>query len=203
MGQSDTAPGAGSPGDPRTGIVGLDNPQNVAVSLPTCEKDVTQETRLTGLLDGIPLAGSHWAVFKLHIPTVNLADDGDPPNASPPETSTPIKATPESGECHSKKKLNISKIQVTHLLFNMWDWQEKARRSIKSENQVVVPDWTSSKVGSSGGELPPGLPVTLPDRPGNNGIPTRPTDPTPEAPRWDNKCPHDDGDEITEVPDED
>ena len=27
-------------------------------------------------------------------------------------------------------------------------------------------------------------------------------DPTPEAPRWDNKCPHDDGDEIMGVLDE-
>ena len=131
VGQSDMAPGAGSSGNPGTGVVGLDNPQNVAVSLPTCEKDVAQETHLAGLPDGIPLVGFHWAVFKQHIPTVNLADDRDPPNASLPETSTPIKATPESGKRHSKKKLNVSKIQATHLLFNMWDWQEKAQRSIK------------------------------------------------------------------------
>ena len=203
VGQSDMAPGARSSGDPGTGIVGLGNPQNVAVSLPTCEKDVAQETHLVGLPDGIPPVGSHWAVFKQHIPTVNLADDRDPPDASPPETSTPIKATPESGRCHSKKKLNISKIQATHLLFDMRDRQEKARRSVESENQVIVPDRTSGKGRSSGGELPHGLPVTLPDHPGNNGIPTRPTDPTPEAPRRDNKCSHDDGDEITEVPDED
>ena len=203
VGQSDTAPGAGSSSNPGTGIVGVGNPQNVAVSLPTCEKDVTQETCLAGLPDGIPPAGSHWAVFKQHIPTVNLADNGDPPDASPPETSTPIKATPESGKCHSKKKLNVSKIQATHLLFNMQDRQEKARRSIKSENQVVIPDRTSGKGRGSGGELPHGLPATLPYWPGNDRIPTRPTDPTPEAPRQDNKRPHDDGDEITEVPDED
>ena len=203
VGQSDTAPGAGSSGDPGTGMVGLDNPQNVAVSLPTCEKDVAQETHLAGLLDGIPLVGSHWAMFKQHIPTVNLADDGDPPDVSPPETSTPIKATPESGRRHSKKKLNISKIQATHLLFDMWDRQEKARRSVESENQVIVPDRTSGKGRGSGGELPHGLPATLPDRPGNDRIPTRPTDPTLEAPSWDNKRSHDDGDEITEVPDED
>ena len=203
VGQSNTAPGAGSSGDSGTGIVGLDNPQTVTVSLPTCEKDVAQETHLAGLLDGIPPAGSHWAVFKPHIPTVNLADDGDPPNASSPETSTPIKATPESGKHHSKKKLNVSKIQVTHLLFNMRDRQEKAWRSVELENQVVVPDRTSGKGHGSGGELPHGLPVTLPDWPGNDGIPTGPMDPTPEAPRWDNKHPHDDGDEITEIPDED
>ena len=43
----------------------------------------------------------------------------------------------------------------------------------------------------------------MPDRPGNDGIPTRPTDPTPEAPRRDNKHPHDDGEEITEIRKED
>ena len=203
VGQSDMAPGAVSSGDPGTGIVGLGNPQNVAVSLPTCEKDVVQEARLAGLPDGIPPVGSHWAVFKQHIPTVNLADNGDPPDASLPETSTPIKATPESGKRHSKKKLNVSKIQATHLLFDMQDQQEKAWRSVELENQVVIPDRTSGKGRGSGGELPHGLPATLPDWPGNDRIPTGPTDPTPEAPRWDNKCPHDDGDEITEVPDED
>ena len=203
VGQSDTAPGARSSGDPGIGIVGLDDPQNVAVSLPTREKDVAKETRLAGLPDGIPPASSHWAVFKPLIPTINLADDGDPTNANPPETSTPIKVTPESGKCHSKKKLIISKIQVTHLLFDMRDRQEKAQSSIKSENQVTVPDRTSSKGRGSGRKLPHGLPATLPDWPGNDGVPTRPTDPIPEAPRWDNKHPHDDGDEITEIPDED
>ena len=34
-------------------------------------------------------------------------------------------------------------------------------------------------------------------------MPTVPTDPTPEAPKRDNKRPHDDDDEITEVLDED
>ena len=203
VGQSDTAPGARSSGDPGTGIVGLGNPQNVAVSLPTCEKDVAQETRLAGLPDGIPPAGSHWAVFKQHIPTVNLADDGDPPDANPPETSTPIKATPESGKRHSKKKLNISKIEATHLLFDMRDRQEKAQRSVESEDKAAVPDQTSGKGRGSGGELPHGLPVTLPDRPGKDGMPTVPTDPTLEAPKRDNKRPHDDDDEITEVLDED
>ena len=203
VGQSDMAPGTRSSGDPRAGNIGLGNPQNVAVSLPTCEKDVAQETCLTSLPDGIPLVGSHWAVFKQHISTVNLADNGDPPHASLPETSTPIKATLESGRHHSKKKLNISKIQATHLLFDMQDRQEKAQRSVESENQVVVPDRTSGKGRGSGGELPHGLPVTLPDRPGNDGIPTGPMDLTPEAPRRDNKRSHDDGDEIMEVPDKD
>ena len=173
-------PGARGSGDPRTGIVRLDNPQNV-----------TQETHLAGLPDGIPPAGSHWAVFKPNIATINLADDGDPPNANLPETSTPIKTTAESGKSHSKKKLNVSKIQATHLLFDMRDRQEKAQSSVKLESQVKVPDRTSGKGCGSGGELPPGLPATLPDQPGNDRIPTEPTDPTPEAPRRDNKHPHD------------
>ena len=202
VGQSDTVPGAGSSSNPGTGTVGLGNPKKIAVSLSTCE-DVTQEIRPASLPDGIPPVGFEWAMFKQHIPTVNLADDGDPPNASPPETSTPIKATPESGKCHSKKKLNISKIQATHLLFDMRDWQEKAQRSVESENQAAVPDRTSGKGHGSGGELPHGLSATSPDRPGKNRMPTVPTDPTLEAPKWDNKCPHDDADEVTEVPDED
>ena len=142
-------------------------------------------------------------MFQQYVPTVNLADDRDPPDANLPETSTPIKATPESGKRHSKKKLNISKIQATHLLFDMRDRQEKARRSVKSENQAAVPDQTSGKGRGSGRELPHGLPATLPDRPGKDRMPTVPTDPTLEAPKWDNKHPHDDDDEITEVPDED
>ena len=202
VGQSDTAPGAGSSGGPGTGTVGLGNPKNVAVSLSTCKKDFAQEACLAGLPDGIPPVGSHWAMFKQHIPTVNLANDGDPPDANLPETSTPIKATPESGKRHSKKKLNISKIEATHLIFDMWDPQEKAR-SVESEDQATVPDRTSGKGRGSGKELPHGLPATLPDRPGKDRMPTVPKDPTPEAPKWDNKCPHDDDDEITEVPDED
>ena len=108
VGQSDMAPGSRSSGDPGTGTVGFGNPRNVAVSLSTREKDVRKEICPTGLLDGIPPVGSKWALFQPYVPTVNLADDGDPPDDNLPETSTPIKATLESGKCHTKKKLNIS-----------------------------------------------------------------------------------------------
>ena len=128
----------------------------------------------TSLPDGIPPVGSHWAVFKQHIPTVNLADDGGPPEATLPETSTPIKATPESGDATPKKKLNISKIEATHLLFDMRDWQEKAQRSVELEDQAAVPDRTSGKGRGSSGELPHGLLVTLPDRQGKDGMPADP-----------------------------
>ena len=137
------------------------------------------------------------------MPTINLADGRNPPDANLPETSTPIKATPKSGKRHSKKRLNLSKIEATHLIFDMRDRQEKARRSVRSEDQAAVPDRTSSKERGSGGELPHGLPATLPYRPGKDEMPPIPTDPTPEAPKQDNKRPHDDDDEITEVPNED
>ena len=198
---SDTVPGARSSVGPGTGTIGLEGPQSVAVSLSTCEKDVTQGIRSAGLPDGIPPAGSKWALFPPHVPTINLADDGNPPDANPPETSDPIKATPESGKRHSKKKLNLSKVEAAHLIFDLQERQEKARKSVESEGQAAVPDRTSGEVRSSGGGLPHGLPATLPDQPGKDKTPTVSKDSTPEAPKWDNKCPHDDDDddEITEV----
>ena len=171
--------------------------------MSTSEKDVTKGIRPAGLPDGIPPVGSKWALFQPYVLTVNLADNGDPPDANLPETSTPIKATPESRKCHTKKRLNISKIEASHLLFDMPDQQEKAWRSVESEDQAAVPNQISGKGSGSGRELPHGLPATLPDRPGKDRMPTVPLDPTLEAPKWDNKCPHDDDDEIMEVPDED
>ena len=103
-GHCDMAPGSRKSGGAGTGTVRLGNPPNVAVSLPTCEKDVTQGIHPAGLPDGIPLAGSKWALFPPHVPTINLADGRNPPDANLPETSTPIKATLESGKCHSKKE---------------------------------------------------------------------------------------------------
>ena len=202
VGHSDTAPSAGSSVGPGTGAVGLEGPQSVAVTLSTREKDVTQGIHSAGLPDGIPPASSKWALFPPHVPIINLANDGIPPDANLPETSTPLKTTPESGKHHSKKKLNLSKIEATHLIFDMWDRQEKAWKSVESEGQATVPDQTSSEVRGSGRELPHGLPATLPDWPEKSKTPTVSKDSTPEAPKWDNKRPHDD-DDITEVPDGD
>ena len=201
-GVSDMVLGSGESGGVGTGIVGLGNPPNVAVSLPTC-KDVAQGIRSAGLLDRIHPAGSKWALFPPHVPTINLADGGNPPDTNRPETSTPITATPESGKCHSKKRLNLSKIQATHLIFEMRDRQEKAQRSVVSEDQAAVPQQTSGKERGSGEELPPGLLATLPYRSEKDEMPPIPTDLTPEAPKRDNKCPRDDDDEIMEVPNED
>ena len=200
---SDTAPGARSSVGPRTGTVGLDGPQSVAVSLSTCERDVTQGKCSAGLPDGIPPAGSKWALFPPHVPTINLADEGNPPDANPPETSTPIKVTPESGKRHSKKKLNLSKVEAAHLIFDLQERQEKAWKSVELEGQAAVPDRTSGEERGSGRELPHGLPATLPDQPGKDGMPTVPKDLTPDAFKRDNKHPHDDDDEITEVPGKD
>ena len=205
VGHSDTVPGAGSSVGPGTGTVGLGNPQSVAVSMSTCEKDVTQGIRSAGPPDGIPPAGSKWALFPPHVPTINLADDGNPPDANLPETSTPIKATPESGKRHSKKKLNLPKVEAAHLVFDLREQQEKAWKSVESEGQAAVPDRTSSEVRTSGGALPHGLPATLPDRPEKDKMPTVSKDSTPEAPKRDNKRPHhdDDDNDITEVPGKD
>ena len=63
VGQFEMVLGARSSGGPGTGTVGLGNPQNVAVSLSICEKDVTQGIRSAGLPDGIPPVGSKWAFF--------------------------------------------------------------------------------------------------------------------------------------------
>ena len=169
---------------------------------PTAPRDVParHSNRAPGtgssvsLPDGIPPAGSTWTLFPPHVPTINLADDGNP-DANPSETSTPLKATPESGKCHSKKKLNLSKIGASHLIFDMQDWQEKARKSVESEGQAAVPDRTSSEVRGSGGGLPHGLPATLPDRPGKSKTPTVSKDSTLEASKQGNKCPHDDDDD--------
>ena len=64
------------------------------------------------------------------------------------------------------------------------------------------PSWISGEECGPG-ELPHGLPATLPDHPGKDEMSSIPPDPTPEAPKRDNKHPHDDDDEITEVPNED
>ena len=174
------APSAGSSVGPGTGAVGLEGLQSVAVTLSTHEKDVTQGICAASLLDGIAPASSKWALFPPHVPTINLADNGIPPDANPPETSTPMTTTPESGKCHSKKKLYLSKIEVTHLIFDMRDRQEKAWKSVKSEGQAAVPDRTSSEVRGSSGELPHGLPATLPDQPEKSKTPTVSKNSTPK-----------------------
>ena len=116
--------------------------------------------------------------------------------------STPIKTTSMPERHLSGKKLNISKIKATHLLFDLQDWQEKARKSVEVENQAATSDRTSGKKRGSSGELPHRFPAMLPNLSGGDELPTVPLDLTPEAPKKGTKCPHHDDDEIKEIPDE-
>ena len=101
---------------------------NTGVSSSTCKKNTAKGARQTGVPLGIPPAGSVWVAKETfqHILTVNLMDDGDPPNMRPQKSSTPIKTTPEADRSHSGKKLDISKIKGAHILFEMQDQHEKA-----------------------------------------------------------------------------
>ena len=165
----------------------------------TRRKGASQDTRL----NGIPPTGSIWAFFHDYvpdIPTVDLTTDGDPPDAMPQGASTPITAALAAERRHSKKKLNIIKIKASHLLSDMQDRQEQARKSTEAGNQAADSERTSVKVRGSGGGLPHGLPATLPNLVGEE-LPTVPSDPTPEAHERSTKCPHDN--EVVEVPDED
>ena len=188
--------GAGSSGNLGTGTAGLGNPQSVAVSLSTGEKGSTQETRPAG----IPPAGSKWAFFHEYIPTVDLTNNGDPTDATPLGASTPIKTTSVPERRLSGKKLNVTKMKASHLLFDMRDWQERVRKSTEAENHAAVSEWTSDKERGSGGGLLHGLPATLPNLVGD-GLPTMPSDLTLEAPKRGTKRPYDDN-EITKLPDE-
>ena len=76
VGHSDTVPDSGRSVGPGTGTVGLGNARNVAVLLATYEKDVAQGIRPAGLPDGIPQAGSKWALFPPHVPTINTLTTG-------------------------------------------------------------------------------------------------------------------------------
>ena len=192
VGQSGTVPGTGNCGELGTGTSRLGNPQSVTDSSGQ-EKGATQETGPVG----IPPDGSKWAFFHDYVPTVNLTSNRDPPDARPQEASTPITTTPVPERRLSRKKLNISKVKASHLLFDMQDQQERARKSAKAENQAMVSERTTGKECGSGAGLPQGLPATLPNLVG--GLPYIPSDPTPETPQQSSKHPHDDN-EITEIP---
>ena len=160
VGQSGTVPDAGNSSSLGTGTAGLSNPQSLAAS-STHGKGTTQETRPIR----IPPADSKWAFFHNFVLTVNLTNNGEPTDTMPQGTSTPIKATPVLEGRLSGKKLNASKIKASHLLFDMQDWQERARKSVEAENQAVVSDRTPGKDHGFGGGLSHGLPAMLPNLP--------------------------------------
>ena len=166
---------------------------NTGVSSST-HKNTAKEARQTGVPLGIPPPGSVWVAkeaFQQHIPIVNLADD-DPADAGPSKTSTPIKATPEVDRSHSGKKLDISKIKGTHLLFEMQGRQEKIQeKESKGKDQAQTSQRVAGgKLGSTG-ELPPGLPARLPSLPEREVTSIKPLNPAPEASSQGKKHPLD------------
>ena len=151
----------------------------------------------------IPPADSKWAFFHNWAPTYDLTGDGEPTDIMPQGTSTPIKAAPVPERRSSGKKLNASKIKASHLLFDMQDRQEKARKNIETENQAMVPDQTSGEDPSSSGKCPHGLPVTLPNLVGAMQ-PTGASGGTPApSPRGSKRPLDDDVDETAEILDGD
>ena len=101
---------------------------------------------------------------------------------------------------HSGKKLDISKIKGTHLLFEMQDQREKTReKESKGKDQVVTSQWVAGGKLSSTGELPPGLPTKLPKFPEKDVISVKPSNPAPEASSQGKKRPLDADDEIVEL----
>ena len=197
--QPDTASSAGDTGDPGVRAAKLDN-QPASASKSSRKKKTGQEPQQGKILLGIPLTRSVWvssAEFQ-NLPTGVLADDSNLPEAQPQGTSTPIKVTPVPERHLSGKKVNVTKVKVAHLLFDMQDWQERARKKAEAESQAAASDRTSGGKRSSGGGLPHGFPVTWRNLPEVERVPTVPS----EAPKQGSKHPHDDDDEITELPDE-
>ena len=175
---------------------------NTGVSSSTRKKNAAKGVCQTEVPLRIPPAGSVWVAKEVfqHVPTVNLADDGDPPSAKPQKTSTPIKATPEVDRSHSRKKLDISKIKGAHLLFEMQDQHEKAwGRESEAKDQATTSHRVARGELSSGVELPPGLPAKLPKLPEGDGTLTKPLNPAPEASNQGKKCPLDANDEVIEL----
>ena len=105
---------------------------------------------------------------------------------------------------HSGKKLDISKIKGAHLLFEMQDWQEKARgRESEAKGQAATSHQVAGGERSSGGELPPRLPARLPKLPDGDGTLTKPSNPAKEASSQGKKRPLDADNEVVELLDHD
>ena len=204
--QAITVPAASNSRVPKVGTAKLNDPQSSAALSSTHKKNAAQGVHQTGVLLGIPLAGSVWVAKEVfqHIPTVNLMDDGDPPGTRPQKTSMHIETTPAADRSHSGKKLDISKINGAHLLFEMQDRQEKAQgRESEAKGQAVTSQWVAGEERSSGGELAPGLPARWPKLPDGDGTLTKPSNPALEASSQGKKCPLDADNEVTELLDHD
>ena len=190
--------GTGGSGDPGATVI-QEGSQPVSASQTSRKKRSSREKQHGEVPLGIPPAGSTWVASSefQNLPVISLMGDDNPPAAWPQDTSTPIKATPLTGWCVSGGKINVSKVDGHHLLWKMEDCQEMARQRAEAE----ASDRTSSLGRGSGSGLPYGLPATLPDLAAEEGIPAKPSDPAPTAPKQGKKrCHADNDDEITELP---
>ena len=126
--------------------------------------------------------------------------DNDPAVARPPKTSMPIKATPEVDRSHSGKKLDISKIKGTHLLFEMQDrWEKTWEKESEGKDQVVTSQRVAGGGPGSTGELPPGLLAKLPKFPERDVTSIKLSNPAPEASGQGKKRPLNADDEVVEL----
>ena len=160
-----SVPAVSNTGVPKVGTGKSNDPESSTALSSTRKKNAAQEVHQTGAPLGILPPGAVWVPKEAfqHIPTVNLMDNGDPPGTRPQKTSTPIKATPAADRSHLGKKLDISKIKGAHLLFEMQDRHEKARRrESEAKDQAAASHRVAGGERGSGGELPPRLPAKLP-----------------------------------------
>ena len=165
-------------------------------------KSIAKGARQTEAPLGIPPAGSVWVAKEAfqHILAINLMDNEVSPGIRPPKTSTPIKAAPEVDRSHSWKKLDISKIKGTHLLFEMQDWWEKTwEKKSKGKDQVATSQRLAQGELGSAGELLPGIPAKLPKFPEKDVTSKKPSNPALEASSQGKKHPLDADDEIVEL----
>ena len=77
---------------------------------------------------------------------------------APQQTSTPVKQSRPSHQSSSGKKMDISKIEATHLLHELSDRRDSRQRGGPSPSSSQA---TMAACGS-GGNLPPGLPAQAP-----------------------------------------
>ena len=151
---------AGSSGDP--GATATRESTQSASALQTSRQKRSSREKQHGKASvGIPPARSVWVACSefQNLPVISLTGHDNPPITRSQETSTPLKATPVTGRHVSGGKINVSKVDVHHLLWKMEDCQEMARQRAEAE----VSDRSSSQGQGSGTGLPYGLPTTLPN----------------------------------------
>ena len=196
--RTDATSGAGGSGHPGTTAI-QEGSQSASASQTSRKKRTSRERRQGEVPLGIPPTRSTWVASSefQNLPVINLTGDDNPPAPLPQVTSAPIQATPLTERRVSGGKINVSKVDAHHLLWRMEDRQEMARQRA----EVEASDQTSSRGWGSGSGLPYGLPVTLPNLAAEEGIPAKPSDPAPTAPKQGKKCSHaNDDDEVTELP---